>query len=374
MQWFKANEPYLVNRRPIASVGVVWSQRNTDFYGREAAAELVDAPYRGFSQALIRARLPYLPIHSGDIDRDGAELAVLVLPNVGALSAAEIAAIRRFVDRGGSLIATGVTSLYDEWGDPRPDFALAGLFGAHLTAKDNGRRSAAGSAHTYLRLAPELRARVWGPKAGDEPAPSGERHAVLRGFEETDILPFGGTLEALRLDPGVTVPLTFVPPFPVYPPETAWMRTPKTDIPGLVLNTVGSARIAYLPADIDRRFGRENLPDHGNLLANIVRWAANGQIPLGVTGAGLVDCHLYRQPGRVVLHLVNLISAGTWRGPIDELIAIGPLEVKVKLPEDVKARTVHHLVSGAKAPAAVKQGWATFEVKSILDHEVVVIG
>jgi hypothetical protein len=373
MRWFKAHEQYLVNRRPVASVGVVWSQRNTDFYGRDEAVELVDEPYRGFTQALIRARLPYIPVHADYIGRDAAMFSVLVLPSVGVLTGEQCAAVRRFVESGGSLIATGASSLYDEWGDARPDFALADLYGAHLIGKDPSRTAAGRSAHTYLRLTPELRAKVWGPKAGDEPAPVGERHPVLLGFEETDIIPYGGTLAALRTDPGVAVPLTYIPPFPIYPPETSWMRTPKTDIPGLVLNTRGNSRIAYLPADIDRRFASDNLPDHANLLANIVRWAAGGRIPLEVKGAGLVDCHLYRQPGRVVLHLVNLISAGTWRGPIDELIPIGPLEVRVKLPEDVKGHAAQLLVSGARAAAGVKQGWAVFEVKSILDHEVIVI-
>ena len=55
--------------QPVATVGVVWSQRNTDFFGRDAAAELVDAPYTGFMHALVRARIPYLPIHADDIDR-----------------------------------------------------------------------------------------------------------------------------------------------------------------------------------------------------------------------------------------------------------------------------------------------------------------
>ncbi|MGD0498410.1 MAG: alpha-amylase family protein [Bryobacteraceae bacterium] len=374
MRWHQANQQYLIGRKPVASVGLVWSQRNTDYYGRDNAADLVDAPYSGFTQALLRARIPYVPVNAGHIDRDGPGLAVLVLPNVGALSDDQAASIRRFVERGGALIATGVSSLYNEWGDARPDFALASLFGAHAAAPEAGRSSRTQTLHTYLRLAPELRAKVWGPKAGDEPAPIGERHAVLRGFEETDILAYGGTPEAVRIDPGVVVPLTYIPPFPISPPETAWMRTPQTDIPGLVLNTAGKSRIAYLPADIDRRYVRDSLPDHADLLANIVRWAAGGQIPLAVKGAGLIDCHLYRQPGRVVLHVVNLISAGTWRSPIDELIPIGPLEITVKLPDDVKGRTVQHLVSGAKAPAAVKQGWATFELKSVLDHEVAVIG
>ena len=90
-------------------------------------------------------------------------------------------------------------------------------------------------------------------------------------------------------------------------------------------------------------------------------------------GAGLIDCHLYRQPGRLILHVVNLTSAGTWRAPVDELIAIGPLQLRVRLPEGVPARSARRLVSAGPTPVAVKQGWAEFELKSVLDHEVVVI-
>ena len=284
-RWHEEHEQYLVNRKPVAAIGVVWSQRNTDYYGRDDAAELVDAPYRGVTQALIRARIPYLPVNADHIERDGHGYSALVLPSVGALSEAHCAAVRRFVENGGGLVATGASTLYDEWGDARKDFALADLFGAHAPSPDFGRRSTGRtSAHSYLRLSPELRSRVWGPKAGDEPTVSGERHAVLRGFEETDILPFGGTLERMRTDPGVVVPLTFIPAFPVYPPETSWMREPRTDIAGLVLNSPGKSRVAYLAADLDRRFGRDNLPDHGNLLANIFRWVAQDRIPLEVRG------------------------------------------------------------------------------------------
>src|SRR5947209_5935724 len=213
-RWHQEHEQYLFNRTPVAAIGVVWSQRNTDYYGRDDAAELVDAPYRGVTQALLRARIPYLPVNADHIERDGRGLAALVLPSVGALSDAQCASVRRFVENGGGLVATGASSLYNEWGDPRPDFALADLYGAHAPSPDFGRKVASrASVHTYLRLAPELRARVWGPKAGDEPPISGERHAVLHGFDDTDILPFGGALERMRTDPGVIVPLTFVPAF-----------------------------------------------------------------------------------------------------------------------------------------------------------------
>ena len=48
------------------------------------------------------------------------------------MSENQVAGIRRFVERGGSLVATGDTSLFNEWGDMRSDYALADLFGAHF--------------------------------------------------------------------------------------------------------------------------------------------------------------------------------------------------------------------------------------------------
>ncbi|MDP9371501.1 MAG: beta-galactosidase, partial [Chloroflexota bacterium] len=305
-RWHEAHEGYLVDRRPVASVGVVWTQGNVDFYGRDAAEERVALPARGLANALIRARIPYLPVHADHLERDAAEhgLTTLVLPNLGALSDAHCAGIRRFVERGGGLVATGESSRYDEWGDPRPDFALADLFGAHATGAHHGTSGVAPPSweewgkHTYLRLTPELRAGVYGPRTGDEPPPSGARHPALQGFDETDLLPFAGRLEVVRAAAGATVPLTFVPPFPIYPPELSWMRQPRTDVPALTLNApAGGGRVAYLAADLDRCFGRDNHPDHADLLANVVRWAAGDSLPLAVAGPGLIDCHLYRQPG-----------------------------------------------------------------------------
>jgi hypothetical protein len=312
-------------------------------------------------QALVRARVPYLSIHADNLERDGRAVSLLILPNLAAMSDEQCSAVRRFVERGGSLIASGVSSLYNEWGDSRKEFALADLFRTHAEGSNLGtpnspeRRWAAASGNTYFRLTPG-------------------RHAVLQGFDETDILPFGGTLEMLRTDSDAIVPLTFIPASPTMPPETAWMREPKTNIPALVLSThKAGGRVAYMPADVDRRFASENLPDHGNLLGNIVRWASGGAIPLRVEGPGLIDCHLYQQPGRMILHLVNLTSAGTWRAPIDELIPVGPIKVSVRLPKEVRGSAVRLLVAPAPAAPSVRDGWCTFTVRSILDHEVAVI-
>jgi hypothetical protein len=380
MRWHRTNEEYLVNRIPVAAVGVVWSQENADYYGRDDAGELVEACYRGFLRALVRARVPWTPVHADHIAREGSSLAALVLPNLAAMSKTQCDAVRAFVGSGGSLVATGLTSLYDEQGLLRPDFALADLFKARAagsplrTMPSPERKWARENLHSYLRLSPELRSNVEGPHTGEEPPVTGERHPALRGFEETDILPFGGTLVPLDVDPGALVPLTFIPPFPVYPPETSWMREERTTTPGLVLNTQPEGgRVAYLQADIDRRYERGGLPDHGDLLANLVRWAVKDNLPFHVEGRGLLDCHLYQQPGRLVLHLVNLTNQAAWRAPAEELIPVGPFTIRVKPPAGIRPTRARRLVSGGQASVRLQQGEVRFSLESILDHEVVVM-
>jgi hypothetical protein len=376
-RWYKANEEFLVDREPVGTVGIVWSQENVDFFGRDDAENRVNLPWRGIVQALIRARIPYQAVHADYIDRDASKFNLLILPNYGSLSARQAESVKRFVEAGGNLFATGQTSLYDENGAIRADYALSDLFKTHyMPVSDADETFDPGRAyHTYLRLDPEIRANVYGPLTGDEPADSGERHAILDGFELTDILPFGGGLHRLKTDAGATVLMTFVPEFPIYPPETAWMREPETDLPGLIVNTLpNGSRIAFMPADIDRLFARFNLPDHGNLLGNIVRWTCRNDVPISVTGAGMIDCSVYRQKDRVIVHLVNLTNAATWRAPLDEYIPIGPVGVRVKLPENIRGEYPNLLVAGQRIPAdKTGKGWSAFRLASITNHEVVVL-
>ena len=379
MRWYEANEEHLIDCRPIATVGLVWSQENIDYYGRDAGEELVMLPYHGMAQALIRARIPYLPVHADHIARDAGSLDLLVLPNVAALSDAQVESIRGFVDQGGGLVATGESSLYSEWGDRRGDFALSALFGAHATGEKIGSTEIAGASwetyanHSYLRLSPELRRQVDGPHIASEPEITDARHAVLNGFDKTDIIGFGGRLDRVKADEGAAVPLTLIPPFPIFPPEFSWMREPKTTHAALVLNQVsGGGRVAYLPADLDRCFGRYNLPDHGLLLANIIRWASRERIPLQIDGGGLIDCHLYEQPGKVILHLVNL--TGTGEMPIHELIPVGPYQIALQMPDDLTEVAARLLVADDDIDVEFQNGWIRFEVPTVVDHEVVVIG
>jgi hypothetical protein len=363
-QWHAENEAYLFDRRPIATVGVAWSEANIDWYGQGDSATRAMAPFAGMAEALALHRIPWGAVHADHVGRDAHELDALVLPNLAAMSDAQCAAVIRFVEGGGGLVATGETSLYDHEGRRRADFALAEILGARATGEHRGSFSgpaaspwASGEGHSYLRL---------GPGANRSPS--------FAGLEDTDILPFGGRVEVVRAEAGAEAPLTFVPDSPQSPPENVWMREPRTEIPGLVLGARdGRGRVAYLPADLDRCFGRDRIPDHGRLIANLVRWVSRRPVPVEVFGPGLLDVHLFRQPGRLVLHVVNLTNPAAFRPYATELYAVGPLRVRVAKPPDLAPTRARLLVAGRDGRCAVEGDWIELTLESVSDHEVVVL-
>src|SRR5258708_25910101 len=80
-------------------------------------------------QALIEARIPFEMAHDRLLDPAHIDrFKLLILPNIAALSDAQCEQLRQYVSRGGSLLATHETSLYDEWGVRRQNFGLSSLF------------------------------------------------------------------------------------------------------------------------------------------------------------------------------------------------------------------------------------------------------
>ena len=112
----------------------------------------------------------------------------------------------------------------------------------------------------------------------------------------------------------------------------------KTDIPGVMVRSAGAGRVVYFPWDIDRTFWEVMCQDHGIVLANAVRWAANEEQPLQVQGPGVLDVALWKQQSSITAHLVNLTNPMMMKGPVREILPVGPQKVRVKLPDGAKAR------------------------------------
>jgi hypothetical protein len=385
-QWHEANQDVLVNRLPQARIGVLWSQANHDLFGRDNGEELTQSPYRGATMAMDWAGLAWLPVEISALDGARERFDVLVLPNIGILSDSAVDALRTFAAGGGGLVATGETGTFDAVGARREIAALSDLFGVQSgSGPSHGGIGAPNldiethARHSYLRLSPENRSAVYGPFDPAAPTTTDTRHPILDGLQDTDSVPFGGYLTDWTVAGDATVLATLIPDFPIFPPETSWMRTPSTDIPAIVVReTSEGARMVRILADLDRCYAREGSVEHARIISNAVRWSANAaQVIVIEGGLGQIYVNHFHQDepggGRDIVHLNNRLISRMTPGRQEVLFPIGPVTLTLRLPQD-KPRTVKARVSGEQLEVeTLSDGAVRVTVPVILDHEVLVI-
>ena len=98
--------------------------------------------------ALIEDRMPFEMVNDSLLDAEHLKpFKLLILPNIATLSDEQCDQLRKFVEDGGSIVATFETSLYDEAGRRRIDFGLADLFGVSYDKNVEGPMQ-----NSYLRL------------------------------------------------------------------------------------------------------------------------------------------------------------------------------------------------------------------------------
>jgi hypothetical protein len=354
--WHFRNERYLRNEQSLARVALLLSEQTATFHGGAPHQERHGDHVSGFYHALVEARVPFDMVHEAFLTPERIDrYRVIVLANAAALSDAQCTALAGYVQRGGRIVATFETSLYDEWGRRRPDFGLAHLFGVSIAGEPEGPMR-----NSYLSL--------------DADAVTARRHPILTGLDAAPRVING--VWRLRVRPRVAFPspITLIPSYPDLPMEDVYPRVPKTDEREVYLRQPPGGRVVYFPWDIDRTFYDVLSPDHGRLLANAVFWAADEPPPVTINGPGLIDVALWRQRSSMTIHLVNLTNPMMMKGPFRELLPIGPLEVQVRLPADARPAAARLLTAGTTLDVPREAGDAVrFTVPQVLDHEVVAI-
>jgi len=149
--FLKENEQFYVGAEPIASIAVYYSTASFELDPTAASASIV-----GIEEVLIRHHFPYAVVFSEQADRL-AKHQVLVVANQRCLGDDEIAAMRGFVEAGGTLLLTGESGCYDEHFRDRmasPFASLADHERVHIFT-DTPERVDVGSGHTIKVELPE---------------------------------------------------------------------------------------------------------------------------------------------------------------------------------------------------------------------------
>jgi hypothetical protein len=123
INFFHAHRKELADTTSVADVAVLRSFASVEFNPAEVLPSTIL-----FEQTLIQSKIPFDIIFDSHLNSLG-KYKVLVLANQDALSDEQCTLIRRFVENGGGLVATGNSSLLTDWRLRRRGFALADLFG-----------------------------------------------------------------------------------------------------------------------------------------------------------------------------------------------------------------------------------------------------
>ena len=351
---YHKHEKYLRNTASLARVGVVYSEQTDRKYGGQPWQQRSGDHLNGMYHALVESRVPFDMVNDRLLSATDLErFKLLILPNIAALSDAQCQQLEAFVERGGSVVATFETSLYDEEAQPRKDFGLARLFGVSYDQKVEGPMR-----NSYLQLRHQPQ----------EPLHS----QILAGLEGTPRMV--NVIYKVNVQPKVDFPspVTLIPTYPDLPMEDVYPRVPETDIREVYLRQVGKGRVAYLPGDLDRTFWKLLHIDHRQLLTNVITWALDEPPVVTISGPGVIDSTVWRQENSLTVHLVNLTNPMMMKGPFREFIPVAA-QVSIQVPQGTQVHGVKLLMSDAKPAFTRQNGQIVVTVPRILDHEIVAL-
>ncbi|MBI3944296.1 MAG: hypothetical protein HY321_00075 [Armatimonadetes bacterium] len=362
----QAYEPWLAGMEPVATVGLVRSQNTTQ--RRPARGNQPQGPnphamdFEGWAQVLVASHQLWDVAQDFQLTPEYLRrFRVLVLPNAACLSDAECAAVGSFVRGGGRLIATGETSLFDENGSARADFALGEVMGVrYVDAQDDNRK--------HLSLDdPELRpSDPW----------VGASLFFSAGQWGVTMLPGARALGRIFVKPRVSLGNAMVP----------------TELSGLVSHTFGEGTAWYcagLPGAQYRGYGEDT---QRRLMALLLKKAVGEEAPVVVEAPATVEVFAHRQTGRdhLVVNLVNWVtgvsrSAGEAAGRggpntlpnrFDEVAEMPPArDVKVLLrpPQGRRVSAVRRAPGGDALALAPAGGAAQVVLDRVGVHAMLVV-
>lgn len=297
-------KPWLTHKSPEPWAALVMSDNTRNFYGRSAGQveERYLAAVLGTFRAAVEEHLPVTVINDWNLNAaDLSRYKVLLLPNTACLDDAQVAAVEQFVRNGGGLVASLDASLFDEYGTPRPQFALAGVFGVEYrglpTAPANVKEEI--DVNFAQAIGPdywEKRKHIFDFK---QDAASFLNAGKMKTYVGDQSVTFKGPAVRVALK-GKTAKVV----------GTLRARgvPGAQDFPGVVTHTYGKGRVVYLAAGFDSAHYLYSYPYQRLVLRHAIDWAAAAPPPVVVAAPMCVHATLMRQTKageRLIVHLFS---------------------------------------------------------------------
>jgi hypothetical protein len=352
LSWQAANDKHFHNLKSIASVAILVSQRSNRLYkdipGTDALQSL-----EGMYEILTEARIPFDVVVDTELEPETlAQYSVLILPNVALMSDRQIGQIKAFAARGGSLLTSFETALYDENGKPRADFGFADLYGMHKAGERVGMGAPKSPPPHFVQRLEQ----------------AAVTHPVTAGFKGTNWIQGGSCRMPIRHDGPLY--MTNIPAYPTYPPESVFAPKLHSDDSLAVFRNNGKSRLVYFAGDNEAAYARTAAADLGDLITNAVHWLMKDDRPLSVTGNGLVETFGWvTEPGYAV-HLINYTYPNFKSGARRASYSVGPQKVRMVLADGKPIKSARLLWANQPLKFTQKGNVVEFTMPNLVDYEV----
>ncbi len=305
MDELQRRKPWLIRKQPEPWAALVMSDNTRNFYGRKAG--LVEERYLanvfGVFRAAVEEHLPLTVINDWNLTaKDLSRYKVLILANTACLDDRQVSAVRDYVAKGGGLVASLDASLFDEFGSPRNNFALADVFGVDyrglLTTK------ASKSEEVDVNFAQAIGPDYWEKRKNvfdfRQDPQSFLNQGKMRTYVHDQLVTFKGPAVKVRprqKDHDMPAMIRF---------KTAPVVT---EYPGVVTSEFGKGRVVYFAAGLDAAYYLYSYPYQRLVLKHAITWAAKELPPVRVTAPMCVHSTIMRQQtddgSRLIVHLFN---------------------------------------------------------------------
>lgn len=282
------------NSEPVAKVALVFSWATRKYFreGRMDWSQELD----GWSRVLIEEHIPFELVVAEHVTAavDLARYDLVILPNTAFVSDAFCAAVSAYAHAGGRVLATGETSLGDEHGFARGDFALGGLFGIVHKGSTEGPFAMEGE---------------------NEPEPA--LGVFLQVAASCEVL-----TRHLATDPAGSV-AGYVDPLPMAPTE--W--------PVVVARAVGDGQVLYVAFGLGRYYAGQHLTHARDRMARYLdRLLPKRQIVVQAARSLEVTVWRQRLPERTIIHLADRTPMAHDMPRIHEIQPLSKVTVELESP------------------------------------------
>lgn len=310
---------------PAAEVAIVHSRTTMDRYGLGRVRDRALDEVLGVYKALLEHQVPVAVLSDEHLTPESlARFKVLVLPNTACMTGAARAAVTAFVGRGGGLVSTYESGLYDELGQP----ARAGVLDRALGVRRSRRTHDIGLGYMRIthpqEVAPGIDERV--------PVPYRERQiAMVPGQRATVIARAESNVE------------TFGPP-----------RSREGLPPAMAVAYHRQGRSFTFAGNVGLQYYRYRSPEVGAFIAGSVRWAASDPLSLVFAGApSTVGVNLWHRPsdGALVVMLVNYNTTTSTAAP--SLLPVHDVAFTLRWGKGAEDVTARSILDGVDLPTAV---------------------